>query len=70
MADGIVQEEGYGNGKPPGREALTPDKPHSDWFDTMDQRGRASRTSSGAFNGAEERPAAAKVPLRYVFGRP
>jgi len=41
----VTQGEGYGQGKPRAREPFTPDKNHSEWFDTMDQRGKPSRAS-------------------------
>ena len=49
-----LQANGYSQSKSRNQEQFKPDKDHSDWFDTMDKRGRAP---PGGEYDTEEEPA-------------
>ena len=56
----LLQANGYSQGKSRTVEPFKPDKDHSDWFDTMDKRGRASlprENSRGSEYNREEEAA-------------
>ena len=60
-----LQANGYSQSKSRDLEQFKPDKDHSDWFDTMDKRGRAPR--AGEYDREEEPASRRQQRVKPIF---